>query len=142
MNTARRPAIQAIAPPSEDGVPGLRDRERAAFAVNETGLTFEPVEHGGMCPDTMPQAVILRDAEGRSATYVPEEEPLENRPQDLLGTGEGLTFETLAHGGEYPDDMPQALKVSDPAGNTCIYVPIKENGRVVDSKGFELVPDT
>src|SRR3984893_10389804 len=40
MNTAMRPAIQAIAPPREDGVPGTRDRERAAFAVRVTGLAF------------------------------------------------------------------------------------------------------
>ena len=40
MNTARRPAIQAIAPPREDGVPGTRARERAAFAARVTGLTF------------------------------------------------------------------------------------------------------
>ena len=37
--------------------------------------------------------------------------------------------------------MPQGLKVSDPDGNSCIYVPVKENGRVVDSKGFELIPE-
>jgi hypothetical protein len=36
--------------------------------------------------------------------------------------------------------MPQALKVSDPAGSSCVYVPIQENGRIVDSKNFELVP--
>src|ERR671931_410419 len=40
MNTARSPAIQAIAPPREDGVPGTSARERAAFAVRVTGLTF------------------------------------------------------------------------------------------------------
>src|SRR6202035_2180126 len=40
MNTARRPAIHAMAPPREDGVPGTRARERAAFAVRVTGLTF------------------------------------------------------------------------------------------------------
>src|SRR5256885_11610310 len=40
MNTARRPAIQAIAPPREDGVPGTRAKERAAFAVRVTGLTL------------------------------------------------------------------------------------------------------
>ena len=50
-------------------------------------------------------------------------------------------FKTLAHGGEYQDDMPQALKVSDPAGRSCLYVPIQENGRVVDSKRFELIPE-
>src|ERR1700722_5132051 len=43
MNTARRPAIQAIAPAREDGVPGWRARGRAAFAVRVTGLTFENV---------------------------------------------------------------------------------------------------
>src|SRR3954453_12005273 len=40
MNTARSPAIQAIAPPRDDGVPGTRASERAAFAVRVTGLTF------------------------------------------------------------------------------------------------------
>src|SRR3954453_14560184 len=40
MNSARRPAIQAIAPAREDGVPGRRARERAAVAVRVTGLTF------------------------------------------------------------------------------------------------------
>src|SRR3954451_21685221 len=40
MNTARRPPIQAIAPGREEGVPGTRARERAAFAVRVTGLTF------------------------------------------------------------------------------------------------------
>jgi hypothetical protein len=43
MNTARRPAIEAIAPPREDGVPGTRAKERAAFAVRVTGLTFANV---------------------------------------------------------------------------------------------------
>src|SRR5436305_5939695 len=40
MNTARRPPIQRIAPPRDDGVPGTRARERAAFAARVTGLTF------------------------------------------------------------------------------------------------------
>ena len=40
MNTARRQAIQAIAPPGEGGVPWSRAREHAAFAVRVTGLTF------------------------------------------------------------------------------------------------------
>src|SRR3954451_10722607 len=40
MNTASRPAIQAMAPARDDGVPGTRARERAAFAVRVTGLTF------------------------------------------------------------------------------------------------------
>src|SRR6201985_2208693 len=40
MNTARRPAIHASAPPREDGAPGTRASERAAFAASVTGLTF------------------------------------------------------------------------------------------------------
>src|ERR1700748_2933435 len=40
MNTAKRPAIQAIAPPREEGIPGTRARERAALAVSVTGLSF------------------------------------------------------------------------------------------------------
>src|SRR3954467_11055751 len=49
MNTARRPPIQAIAPGREEGVPGTRARERAAFAVRVTGLTFaNACSHLGM----------------------------------------------------------------------------------------------
>jgi hypothetical protein len=31
----------------------------------------------------------------------------ENRPQDPHMNGTGLRFETMEHGGEYPDAMPQ-----------------------------------
>jgi hypothetical protein len=34
----------------------------------------------------------------------------------------GLRFETLEHGGEYPDTMPQAIKLIDAEGRSCIYV--------------------
>ena len=43
MNTARRPAIHAIAPPREDGIPWTRASERAEFAVRVTGLSFANV---------------------------------------------------------------------------------------------------
>jgi hypothetical protein len=36
--------------------------------------------------------------------------------------------------------MPQAIRLTDPQGRSCIYVPIKVNGRVVDSKGFTTLP--
>jgi len=49
-------------------------------------------------------------------------------------------FETLEHGGEYPDTMPQAIRVTDAEGRSCIYVPITVDGKVVDSKGFSLEP--
>ena len=47
-----------------------------------------------------------------------------------------LRFETMEHGGEFPDTMPQAIKLIDAQGRSCIYVPIMQDGRVVDSQGF------
>jgi hypothetical protein len=35
------------------------------------------------------------------------------RPQDPHGDGAGLRFETGEHGGDYPDNMPQAITVTD-----------------------------
>jgi len=40
--------------------------------------------------------------------------------------------------GKYPDMMPQAIKLTDAEGRSCIYVPITQNGKVVDSQGFVL----
>jgi hypothetical protein len=62
----------------------------------------------------------------------------EKRPQDPHLDGTDLRFETLDHGGEYPDTMPQAIKVIDDEGRSCIYVPITQNGKVVDSQGYVL----
>ena len=36
--------------------------------------------------------------------------------------------------------MPQQVRVTDAQGRSCIYAPVKVDGRVVQSKGFELVP--
>ena len=52
--------------------------------------------------------------------------------------GTGLRFETMEHGGEYPDTMPQAIKLIDAEGRSCIYVPITQDGRAVDSRGYML----
>ena len=65
----------------------------------------------------------------------------EKRPQDPHMDGTGLRFETTEHGGEYADTMPQAIKLIDAEGRSCIYVPILQNGKVVDSQGFMLDPD-
>jgi hypothetical protein len=65
----------------------------------------------------------------------------EKRPQDPSMDGTGLRFETMEHGGEYPDTMPQAIKLIDAEGRSCIYVPITQNGKVVDSHGFILDPE-
>lgn len=67
-----------------------------------------------------------------------EELTPEKRPQDPRLDGRGLRFETMEHGGEYPDTMPQAVKLIDAEGRSCIYVPITQDGKVVDSQGSML----
>ena len=67
-----------------------------------------------------------------------EELPEDRSPQDPNMDGSGLRFETLEHGGEFPDTMPQAVRITDAEGSSCIYVPVKVAGRVVDSKKFAL----
>jgi hypothetical protein len=69
-----------------------------------------------------------------------EELTLERRPQDPDMDGSGLRFETMEHGGQYPDAMPQAIRVTDAKGRSCVYVPVTVNGKVVNSKRFTLEP--
>ena len=53
-----------------------------------------------------------------------------------------LRFETREHGGGYPDTMPQAIKLIDAeGGRSCVYVPIKQDGKVVDSQGYVFDPE-
>ena len=47
----------------------------------------------------------------------------------------------LCDGGEYPDTMPQAIKLIDAKGRSCIYVPITQDGKVVDSQGSSFDPE-
>jgi hypothetical protein len=65
----------------------------------------------------------------------------EKRPQDPHLDGTGLRFETMEHGGEYPDTMPQSIKLIDAEGRSCIYVPITQGGKVVDSQGYAFDPE-
>ncbi|MFL6802873.1 MAG: hypothetical protein ACJ8FM_02720 [Xanthobacteraceae bacterium] len=104
--------------------------------MDGTGLRFEPREHHGL--DLCPEAVILTDAEGRHCTYVAQGKFSDEaeRPQDSDRDGRSLRFETLEHGAEHPDKMPQALRVTDPQGRSCLYWPITEDGKVVDSRGY------
>jgi hypothetical protein len=51
----------------------------------------------------------------------------EKRPQDPSMDGTGLRFETMEHGGEYPNTMPQAIKLVDAKGRSCIYAPITQD---------------
>lgn len=39
--------------------------------MDGVGWTFRTGEHGGEHPDTMPQAIVATDAEGRTCTYLP-----------------------------------------------------------------------
>jgi hypothetical protein len=72
----------------------------------------------------------------RSHSYRPMTR--EMRPQDPSGDGAGWSFETLEHGGECADMMPQAIRATDAEGRSCIYVPVTVDGQVVDSLGFSL----
>jgi hypothetical protein len=65
----------------------------------------------------------------------------EKRPQDPHMDGTGLRFETMEHGGEYPDMMPQAIKLTMLRAAPVTYVPITQNGKVVDSQGYALELD-
>jgi hypothetical protein len=47
----------------------------------------------------------------------------DKRPEDPNMDGSGLRFETMEHGGEYPDTIPQAIKLVGAEGRPCIYVP-------------------
>jgi hypothetical protein len=62
----------------------------------------------------------------------------EKGPQDPDMNGTCLRSETKEHGGEYSDTMPQAIKLIDAEGRSCIYVSITQDGRLVDSHGFAL----
>jgi hypothetical protein len=37
--------------------------------------------------------------------------------------------------------MPQAIKLIDAEGRSCIYAPITQDGKVVDSQGYVLGPE-
>ncbi len=47
----------------------------------------------------------------------------------------------MEHGGEYPDTMPQAIKLIDAEGRSAIYVPIAQDGKVVESQGYVFDPE-
>jgi hypothetical protein len=108
---------------------------------NGSKLRFEALEHHGF--DCCPEAVAVTDAKGRRAVYTVEIDygPRARRPQDSDLRGGDLRFETLEHGGEYPDSMPQRLRVTDEVGRSALYRPIAVDGKVVDSKGFWLEAD-
>jgi hypothetical protein len=131
----------------EELTPEKRPQDRPR---NGGQLEFTTLEHGGEYPDTMPQALKVADRRGRACTYVPTAAigrvigtnglplPPEARPQDPCQDGSGLRFTALSWGTEYADDMPEEIAVTDREGRSCVYVPIRVNGRAVDSRGFTL----
>jgi hypothetical protein len=56
----------------------------------------------------------------------------DKRPQDPHMDGTGLRFETMEHDGEYPDTMPQAIKLT----GSAIHVPITQDGRLSTAWGI------
>jgi len=66
------------------------------------------------CGPSFPQRLgPLRCADRMNLTHKFAEMTPERRPQDPHMDGTGLRFETMEHGGEYPDTMPQAIKLID-----------------------------
>ena len=55
----------------------------------------------------------------------------EMRPQDTYGDGRHWKFETSEHGGDEPDNMPQAITATDPAGRWAVYVRLTRGGKIV-----------
>jgi hypothetical protein len=48
-----------------------------------------------------------------------------------MGDGRDWKFETSEHGGDEPDNMPQAITATDPAGHWAVYVPLTRGGKIV-----------
>src|SRR5215813_7039065 len=55
----------------------------------------------------------------------------EMRSQDTHGDGRDWRFETSEHGGDEPDNMPQAIKATDATGRRAIYVPLTRGSKIV-----------
>jgi hypothetical protein len=53
------------------------------------------------------------------------------RPQDVYGDGRDWKFTTGEHGGDEPDNMPQTITATDPAGRWAVYVPLIRGGKIV-----------
>ena len=49
----------------------------------------------------------------------------------LAATAPGCRFETGEHGGDYPDNMPPAITVTDAQGRWAVYVPLRVGGKIV-----------
>ena len=52
------------------------------------------------------------------------------RPQDLTGTAPDCDPRP-EHGGDYPDNMPQSITVTDAQGRWAVYVLLRVGGKIV-----------
>jgi len=59
--------------------------------------------------------------------------PPDRRPQDPNLNGPVCGSKPSITGGEYLDTMLQAIWLTDQLGRTCLYVPVTQNGKVVDA---------
>jgi len=67
---------------------------------------------------------VVEEYDDARVTHEFEEMTREKRPQDdPEHNGKGLNFQTLEHGGKYPDTMPQALKITERDGRSCTFEP-------------------
>jgi hypothetical protein len=49
----------------------------------------------------------------------------------VAATAPELRFETGEQGGDYSDNMPQAITVTDAQGRWAVYVPLRVGGKIV-----------
>jgi hypothetical protein len=70
-----------------------------------------------------------------AAELTPEKRPARPTP----GWGRP-SLRTMEHGGEYPDTKPQAIKLIDAEGRSCIYVPMaRSNASNVTSITYNFI---
>src|SRR5437762_492232 len=96
---------------------------------NGAELRLLPLERHGF--DGCPEALDVYDAEGRLCTYVVQEEfSLDSNRLEIADSADIERVETLEHGGDYDDDMPQLVRLWDRAGRAATYRPITVEGEV------------
>jgi hypothetical protein len=115
--------------------PMTREKRPQDPQRNGAELRLLPLERDGF--DGCPEALDVYDAEGRHCIYLVQEGFSADYNRAELATPADIArVETLEHGGEYGDDMPQLVRLWDEAGRAASYRPITVDGKAVDSKGF------
>ena len=85
-----------------------------------------------ICAPTEPlqqASVITATCSGAPITNASTDLTPEMRPQDTYGDGRDWTFKPSEHGGDEPDNMPQAIKASDAVERWASYVPLTRAGK-------------